>query len=150
MTEVHRSALLPYAAVDVFDIVNDVQHYPDFLPWCEAAVVIERGVQRVVAKLSVRARGLSESFTTANDVQPGESIVMNLVDGPFDEFYGRWRFSSIGEDQGCRIELDMKFGFTGARRVFGRTFARVFTGAADQMVDAFCRRAHKLLANKAS
>ena len=143
-TVVRRSALLPYPAPALFDIVNDVARYPEFLPWCNGAEVVALDDAELTATLSVRGSGLEESFTTRNRLVPHERIDLELVDGPFEIFAGSWGFKSLG-DTGCRVELELKFQFGGARRVFSAAFARVFTKAADQLVDAFCSRARALL-----
>ena len=140
MARVNRSALLPYPAADVFEIVNDVRRYPEFLPWCSAATVIEQNAEEVVAALSLSASGLTETFTTRNLLTPFEQIEMVLVSGPFKSLSGGWTFTRLG-DQGCRVELSLDFQFRGMKSLLNTVFSK----AADQMVDAFCGRAHELL-----
>lgn len=149
-TRVSRSALLPYSAESVFDIVNDVSKYPEFLPWCSAVEILESNDHEIVAELSVRARGVQQTFTTRNILTPPEKIELQLVAGPFEELSGSWCFKKLGDDEGCRIELLLNFQLSGVRSLLGASFlgspfARVFTGAADKMVDAFCERANALL-----
>lgn len=149
-TRVSRSALLPYSAESVFDIVNDVSKYPEFLPWCSAVEILESNDHEIVAELSVRARGVQQTFTTRNILTPPEKIELQLVAGPFEEFSGSWCFKKLGDDEGCRIELLLNFQLSGVRSLLGASFlgspfARVFTRAADKMVDAFCERANALL-----
>ena len=149
-TRVNRSALLPYPAESVFAIVNDVSKYPEFLPWCSAVDILQTSEREVVAELSVEARGVQQTFTTRNILTPPEKIELQLVAGPFEELSGFWCFKKLGDDEGCRIELLMNFQLKGMRSLlgaslFGSPFARVFTGAADRMVDAFCDRANALL-----
>ena len=141
MARVQRSALLPYSATDVFAIVNDVPRYPEFLPWCSDARVLEESADEVVAALSLSASGLSETFTTRNRLTPFEKIDMVLVSGPFRELTGGWTFTRLGGDAGCRVELDLNFQMSGMKLLFGAVFNR----AADQMVDAFCARANEVL-----
>jgi ribosome-associated toxin RatA of RatAB toxin-antitoxin module len=133
MASVYRTALLPYPAAEVFAIVNDVVSYPQFLPWCSDAVM--------VAALSLRASGITETFTTRNLLKPFERIDMQLVSGPFRELSGGWTFTRLGDDEGCRVELALDFQLAGVRSLLGSVFSR----AADQMVDAFCGRADDLL-----
>jgi len=149
-TRVSRSALLPYSAESVFDIVNDVSKYPEFLPWCSAVEILESNDHEIVAELSVRARGVQQTFTTRNILTLPEKIELQLVAGPFEELSGSWCFKKLGDDEGCRIELLLNFQLSGVRSLLGASFlgspfARVFTGAADKMVDAFCERANALL-----
>ena len=141
MPRVHRSALLPYRAADVFAIVNDVGRYPEFLPWCAAASVLEATDREVLAELSLSASGIRETFTTRNQLIPFEKIEMMLVSGPFRRLSGGWTFTRLGEDHGCRVALDLDFQLAGVRSLLGSVFHR----AADHMVDAFCARADELL-----
>ncbi len=141
MARVQRSALLPYPTADVFAIVNDVARYPEFLPWCSRAEVIRATAGEVVAALSLSASGITETFTTRNRLTPFEKIEMVLVSGPFRELSGCWTFTRLGDDQGCRVALDLEFQLKGMKSVLGSVFRR----AADQMVDAFCARADRLL-----
>ncbi|HEX7037825.1 MAG TPA: type II toxin-antitoxin system RatA family toxin [Pseudomonadales bacterium] len=144
MPVIHRKALLPLPVGAVFDVVWDVRRYPDFLPWCDEASVLEEHDREVVAELSIRALGLHERFTTRNVMIPYERIELHLVSGPFKTFEGAWHFKRLGNDEGARVELDLRFELAGARALIGGAFSGVFTRAADQMVDAFCERAMAL------
>ncbi len=145
MPRLRRSALLPYPVTDVFAIVNDVERYPEFLPWCKSVSVLVNEPESVVATLAVEAKGIREHFTTSNTLVTDKSIRLSLVEGPFSHFSGEWRFSEVGGNQGCKVELDLDFGFSGARSLLANAFKWVFSGAADSLVDAFCERAHELL-----
>ena len=145
MTKLKRSAVLPYAADDVYSIVNDVARYPEFLPWCIRAVVLAAEPTAMKARLTVEAKGFKESFTTHNRLQPGRAIRLDLVDGPFSDFKGEWRFSEFGGGGGCRVELDLSFAFKGARRLLSRAVARSIGVMANAVMDAFCHRAHEQL-----
>ncbi len=95
----------------------------------------------MVAALSLSASGITETFTTRNRLTPCEKIDMELVSGPFQELTGGWTFVRLGDDDGCRVELDLSFQFTGVKSLLGAVFNR----AADKMVDAFCARATDVL-----
>lgn len=125
----------------MFGIVNDVARYPEFLPWCTAAAVVEETAEEVVAALSLKRGGVTETFTTRNLLTPFEKIEMVLVSGPFRELSGGWTFARLGEDEGCRITLELEFRLAGMRSLLGGMFDK----AADQMVDAFSARARTLL-----
>jgi len=142
---IHRSALLPFPARAVFDIVGDVERYPEFLRWCRSARVLERQEGALIAELEVDARGVRERFTTRNVMVPHERIELHLVHGPFRAFDGAWHFKAVGADAGCRVALDLEFEFAGARALLGGIFPKVFSNAADHLVDAFCVRARELL-----
>ncbi len=145
MTQLKRSAVLPYAADDIYRIVNDVARYPEFLPWCVSAVVLADESAALEARLTVSAKGFKESFTTRNVLDPGRMIQLDLVDGPFSHFRGEWRFSDFGGGRGCRVELDLNFAVKGARRLLSGVVARSVGAMANAVMDAFCQRAHDLL-----
>ena len=140
-THIQRSALLPYPARALYDLVNDVANYPEFLPWCSASKVLEVSDEAMRAELTVSKGTLNQRFTTRNELVPGESIVMNLEEGPFSELHGVWTFKSLG-DKACKITLDLRFDYAGA--LVKATLGPLFTQAANTMVDAFCQRAKKL------
>lgn len=144
MPVIHRKALLPLPVSAVFDVVWDVRRYPDFLPWCSEANVLEERDHEVVAELSIQALGLHERFTTRNVMIPHERIELHLVSGPFKTFEGAWHFKRLGNDEGARVELDLRFELTGARALIGGALSGVFSRAADDLVDAFCERAMAL------
>ena len=143
-TEVKRSALVPYPAPALFEIVNDVRRYPEFLPWCQQAEVVDESAEGLTATLSLRGRGISESFTTRNTWIEDERINLELVSGPFQSLSGYRQFTGLA-DQGCRVDLHLTFQFGGVAAVLGGPFNRVFSRAADQLVNAFCSRAAALL-----
>ena len=145
MPELRRSALLPMAVEDVYGIVADVGSYPEFLPWCRSAALLVSEPGRFVARLTVEGKGFTEEFTTAAALTPPASIRLSLVEGPFRQLEGEWRFSPVGDNQGCRVELFLRFRFERSKSVLAKAFAGVFSRAADSMVDAFCRRAHDML-----
>ncbi len=141
VNRVSREALLPYSAQQMYDIVNDVQAYPEFLPWCSGAAVLESLPERMTAQVDVEMGGLRQSFTTRNTLHVGAEIRLELVDGPFSRLQGRWRFSNLG-DTGCKVSLELSFSF--GSRLIASTFGKVFGVAANQMVDAFRTRAQAL------
>ena len=140
-TRIQRSALLPYPAQALFDLVNDVASYPQFLPWCSAAEVLESSESEMRATLTVAKGGLSQQFTTRNQLVPGQSIEMRLENGPFSQLHGLWEFKALG-DKACKISLDLTFDYAGA--LVKATLGPLFTQAANTMVDAFCQRARQL------
>lgn len=105
-THIQRSALLPYPAQALYDLVNDVASYPEFLPWCSASTVMEASETHMRAKLEVAKGGMSQHFVTRNVLVPGQSIEMNLEEGPFTQLHGVWVFKPLGE-KACKISLDL-------------------------------------------
>src|SRR5690606_21261186 len=94
-THIQRSALLPYPAQALYDLVNDVASYPEFLPWCSASEVLESSEAQMRASLTVAKGGISQRFITRNQLVPGESIVMELEQGPFRQLHGIWHFKAL-------------------------------------------------------
>jgi ribosome-associated toxin RatA of RatAB toxin-antitoxin module len=138
---VSRSALVPYAAGDMYDLVADVEQYPGFLPWCRSAKVRARTPNTVEASLEIGRGPLHKTFTTRNVMTPGTRIDIELVNGPFRRLQGCWRFEAL-EDEGCRVRLEMEFEIAGS--LLGKTLGPLFSEIANSMVDAFCRRAGEL------
>lgn len=138
MSQTHRSAIVPYSARQMFDLVADVERYAEFLPWCEASRVLERRENGVVAELEVHRGGVRQTFATFNREQAPSRIEMSLVEGPFKELAGTWQFEPLGED-GCRVRLDLSFQV--ANPLLRLTLGRVFEAMCNTMVDAFTRRA---------
>jgi ribosome-associated toxin RatA of RatAB toxin-antitoxin module len=141
MTTIHKSALVPYSAEQMYTLVDDVPAYPDFLPWCGAAREISRTEDEVEASLDIAHSGVHKSFTTRNCLQPGHSIEMQLVEGPFKHLHGVWRFEALG-DAGSKVGLDLEFEFSS--KLLGMTFGPLFSKIASSLVDAFIQRAQKV------
>ena len=140
MKTIARSAIVEHAAAEMYALVDDVESYPRFLPWCLEARVQQSGARKR-ATLTVGVSGIRQSFTTENENQPGRAIDMRLVEGPFRQFSAAWRFTPLGE-HACQIEYSMRYQF--ASRTLARLFEPLFNQIADTMVDAFTRRAGEL------
>ena len=110
MRKVERSALVPYAAREMFVLVDDVEAYPEFLPWCNSAVVDSRSDDIVEATLELQKGSVSKTFTTRNVNREFESIDLTLVRGPFKHLSGGWRFKDLGDD-GSKVTLELQFEF---------------------------------------
>jgi ribosome-associated toxin RatA of RatAB toxin-antitoxin module len=138
MKRIARSAIVEHAASAMYALVEDIESYPQFLPWCRDARVLERSAQRTVATLVVGLKGLRYAFTTQNANRPHEAIDLQLLSGPFRHFAAHWRFSALGP-HAARIEFAMQYQFAGA--LVSRALGPLFDTIADTMVDAFKRRA---------
>ena len=134
MREVARSALIPFSAEQAFSVVADVESYSTFLPWCAESQVILIEGNRLVGKLTLAKSGIRQSFVTENHLEPSSWMTMNLVDGPFNSLEGGWHFEPLGVD-GVKVSLKLSFELKG--RILDQTFGRLFSVAADTMVDAF-------------
>ena len=138
MREVKRSALVSRPAHRLFALINDIESYPQFLPWCTHARVQSRREAEIVATIGVRQAALHGEFTTRNTLELDRSIRMQLVSGPFRVLEGEWLLTPIEAD-GCRVELGMRFEFKSS--VTGLLFEPVFAHTLGTLVDAFVARA---------
>ena len=136
--KIERSALVIHSAEKMYQLVQDVPVYPQFLSWCTAAEVYEQTSAMQRASLTVAVAGIVQSFTTINKLHAGERVDMKLLDGPFIQLQGAWDFMQLGQ-AGCRISLKLDFEMrkSPVSLVFGAGFGRI----ADRLVDDFCRRA---------
>lgn len=141
MKQVSRSALVSFSAEQMFNLVNDVARYPEFLPGCSGSRVLESSEQSMVASVDVSKAGISKTFTTSNALVTGEAIVMHLVDGPFKTLRGGWYFTSLDE-QACKVELKLEFEFSS--KMIELAFGKVFHELTSNMVNAFTKRAKQV------
>ena len=139
--KIARSALVTYSAMDMYKLVEGVPAYPQFLSWCIATRVHEQNSVFQKASLTVVVAGVKQSFTTTNSLYIGERVEMKLLEGPFKNLQGEWRFIPLGND-GCKISLELDFEMTAGpmAKLFGKGFGKI----ADRLVDDFCRRAEKV------
>jgi ribosome-associated toxin RatA of RatAB toxin-antitoxin module len=138
MAQVSRSALLMYSAEEMYQLVNDVNAYPEFLPGCVDANILTNNNNVMRASVEVSKAGISQTFTTENILVNGQSILMNLVDGPFKHLKGGWTFSKLDE-QACKINLDLDFEFNNSLAELA--FGRIFNELVGSMVKSFSSRA---------
>ncbi|HLS80262.1 MAG TPA: type II toxin-antitoxin system RatA family toxin [Steroidobacter sp.] len=141
MREVTRTALTPYSPAQMFVLVDDIERYPEFLPWVSAAQVLERGDGHVVGRLEMHRAGIRERFTTRNLLRPPNEITLDLVSGPFRMLQGRWSFSDVG-GRGSRVDLRVRFEF--ANPVLAMLLSRSFEKSCSELVDAFVSRARNV------
>ncbi|WP_334029410.1 type II toxin-antitoxin system RatA family toxin [Alteromonas sp. P256] len=143
MPSIHRSALVAHSAEAMFNLVNDVESYPKFLPGCADSKVLNNTDKAMSASLLVSKAGIKQWFTTENVLYPSERIEMQLVDGPFRSLSGGWTFSALS-DEACKIELNLHFEF--ANKLAEMAFGKVFNSLASSMVTAFTERAKSVYA----
>lgn len=141
MNSLKRNAIVPYTTRQMFELVNNIEEYPRFLPWCHSAKVESRTDTEVVAALEIAWKGVHKSFTTRNTLVPYERMDMNLVNGPLKHMEGIWHFQALN-DKACKVLLDLEFEFAGS--FIDRLFEPVFSHIANSLVDAFCQRAMEL------
>lgn len=138
MPTIRRSALVPYTPAEMFALVNEIERYDEFIPWCKRSRVVYRDEDTVRGELTFAKGGVEKSFVTSNRQQPGKMIEIRLVEGPFRRLEGYWRFQAVGESA-CRVMLDMEFEFSS--RLVAFAFGKVFTQVANRLVEAFVQRA---------
>ena len=144
MKTVNKSVLIWYHAEEMYALVVDVMSYPQFLPWCDHADVLEEGSDGMTAEVGIAFGGVRHSFTTRNQHTPARAVDMQLVDGPFSRLDGHWRFLPVGDgaERACRVELNLPYGFDNA--ALGKLVGPVFDRIARNLVDAFVKRAEQV------
>ena len=138
MTKICKQEQVTFSAKEMYSLVNDIESYPEFLPWCTATHVEEDNGNSLIASMSISIGKIKQTFTTANTMKPTESISMRLIEGPFKELNGHWQFKD-DHHGGCSISLDMKFEFK--NKIMKHMLGTAFQKIIDSLVDAFIERA---------
>jgi len=141
MATVQKSALIKYSAQQMFDLVDNIDDYPEFLPWCTGSEVMLREANVVEAKLQIAKGGFKNSFATRNINNAGQSIGMSLLEGPFSSLEGVWSFLPLREDA-SKISLDLEFEMNGM--IANLAFGTVFNQICNTMVKSFTERAKQV------
>lgn len=141
MTTVKKSVLVPYTAAQMFELVNRIEDYPHFLPWCLGTTVHSRNEDEVRASIMVGKSGIKHSFTTINRLQKNKLIEVRLVEGPFRYLEGFWSFENSGE-QKCQVKLDLEFEFS--NKLVSLTVTPLLQKITDTFVTVFCARAQEI------
>ena len=144
MDTVQRSALVMHSAQSMFDLVNDVASYPQFMDGCQASEVLEQSESLMVARLELKKGGVKTSFMTRNRLQAPSIIEMKLEEGPFKSLTGVWRFTPL-TPEACKVSLDLEFEFN--NMAVGLAASKLFSTMANQLVDSLCRRADQIYGN---
>lgn len=141
MKKITRSALLPYSAKQMYDLVNDVEDYPQFLPWCGGAQIDEVTDSFMRAQVTIAKAGISQTFVTENHLTPNQRIEMKLLDGPFKYLHGEWRFKALDESA-CKILFEIEFEMKGG--LLNMALGPIFEQIASTFVDSFVERAKQV------
>ena len=141
LAEVIRSVLVEHSPAQMYALVDAVEDYPKFLPWCGGAQVLLRDAAVTRATIVINYHGVRQSFTTENAKREPEEMQIRLVDGPFRVLDGTWRFTPLG-GRACKVEFRLRYEFSG--RILERLVGPVFNHIANTLVDAFARRADHL------
>lgn len=141
MKTVHKSILLWYSAAEMYALVTDIPSYPQFLPWCDQASVLDETEGGMTAKVGISIAGLSQSFTTRNIHETDRKVSLKLVDGPFSRLDGHWDFHPLGKgsERACKVDFTLRYDFDNA--ALAAMVGPVFDKIAGSLVDAFVKRA---------
>ncbi len=138
MANVNKSALVPFSATQMYGLVDNVENYQDFLPWCSESTELEREKAFVVGSITIAKGGINKKFTTKNMLQENQLIEIQLVDGPFKMLRGFWTFEALKEDA-CKVSLDLEYEFSS--KILSLVVGPVFSQVANTMVDSFVKQA---------
>ena len=141
METINRSALVLFSAEQMYQLVDDIEQYHQFVPFCVKSEVIQRQDQQVSATLEIAKGGFAKSFSTLNTLTPFKNIQMQLIDGPFNYLKGDWHFTALSDDA-CKIELNLEFEFS--NKLASIAFTGMFKQLVQSMVKAFTDRAHNI------
>lgn len=139
MSHIKRSALVHYSPAEMYRLVNNVDDYKKFLPWCASSKIKTESETEMLASVEIAKGILNKTFTTHNRLEKDHRIELELVDGPFKTLVGFWQFDALKTDNACRVNLDLEFEFDSA--MMSLAAKPIFTQIANSLVDSFCKRA---------
>ncbi|ASM49307.1 hypothetical protein PESP_a1157 [Pseudoalteromonas espejiana DSM 9414] len=141
MPQIEKSALVMYSTKEMFDLVNDVEAYPQFLPNCSDSKIVSQHNNNMTASLEISKAGIKKWFTTENTFIDEQTVQLKLVDGPFKTLKGRWHFQAL-DKKACKVELKLEFEFSS--KLIELAFGKIFNDVAKNMVSAFTQRAKEV------
>lgn len=141
MYQIFKSAIVPYSCKQMYQLVNQINNYPQFLNWCSFADILNQTEQKITASVSINKSVFNQTFTTVNTLTPNTRIDIQLKDGPFKELNGAWIFTSLS-DNICKISLELEFSFTS--KLVDVVIAPIFTLISNTQLDAFVERAKQV------
>lgn len=141
MPNVKHNVVVPYTAEQMYDLVNDIPKYPEFIPLCVGAKILDTQADGLTASMTFSGHGFTKSVTTQNRIVKNKEISIRLVEGPFQQLEGSWHFQDIEKDS-CKILLDLNYEFS--NRLFAMMIGPMFQTAADTLIAAFKSRADEV------
>lgn len=141
MAAVKKTLLIEFTPAQMFELVDRVEEYPAFLPWCGGTELLLRDEQATAARIHINYHGIKAQFSTENEKHWPEAMLIRLKEGPFRQLDGEWRFSPLG-DAACKIEFSLRYEF--ANRLLDKAFGPVFNHIANTFVESFVRRAEQV------
>ena len=146
MPIIHRAAIVPYSTIQMYELVNNIALYAEFIPYCTSSVVHEKSEDEIRATLTLSAKGFEKSFTTLNRLQPYRMMEIQLIDGPFKQLEGFWRFENR-DDRHSEVILDLEFELS--NKLLVMMFGPLFQQMAEKLVSAFVTRAQQVYGDTA-
>jgi len=141
MHRISKSAIVPYTPQQMYELVNNINDYSNFLNWCDSSSILNETSNQITASVKINKNGFKKTFTTQNTLNPFQSIEMQLIDGPFDRLSGEWRFEPLG-DSASKVYLDLEFSFKSI--IADMSIAPLFKSIANSQLDAFVERAKNI------
>ena len=138
MKKLERSALVPYSAQKMYELVNNIEAYPEFMTGCNSTTILSKSDEEITAKLSLGQGSFNQTLTTRNTLTPGKAMKMVQVDGPFKSFEGLWLFEPV-EDNACKLTFALSYQFSNP--LIGMAAGKMMETLANDQVDAICQRA---------
>jgi ribosome-associated toxin RatA of RatAB toxin-antitoxin module len=140
MHNIHKSAIVLHPAQKMFQLVDSVENYPRFLPWCGSTQIIERDNSKTIASIEINYKGIRQKFTTENTKKHNQEMIIKLIDGPFKSLSGEWMFKKLDKDS-CQIELKLEYEFSNI--ILEKLISPVFNIIANTFIDEFIKEANK-------
>ena len=140
MHNIHKSAIVLHPAQKMFQLVDSVENYPQFLPWCGSTQIIERDNGKTIASIEINYKGIRQTFTTENTKKQNQEMIIKLIDGPFKSLSGEWMFKNLDKDS-CQIELKLEYEFSNV--ILEKLISPVFNMIANTFIDEFIKEANR-------
>lgn len=140
MHNIHKSAIVLHPAQKMFQLVDSVENYPQFLPWCGSTQIIERDNDKTIASIEINYKGIKQTFTTENTKKQNQEMIIKLIDGPFKSLSGEWMFKNLDKDS-CQIELKLEYEFSNV--ILEKLISPVFNMIANTFIDEFIKEANR-------
>ena len=140
MHNIHKSAIVLHSSKKMFHLVDSVENYPRFLPWCGSTQIIERDNSKTIASIEINYKGIRQTFTTENTKKQNKEMMIKLIDGPFQSLSGQWIFKNL-DNNSCQIELKLEYQFSNI--ILEKLISPVFNMIANTFIDEFIKEANK-------
>lgn len=141
MLNITKSVITPYTPAQMYVLVSDVANYKNYLPWCPSSEILKTDGNKIIGRVDISYLKVKAHFTTENINTQNERIDMNLVDGPFKQLHGHWKFIPLGEN-GCKIEFKLDYKFSNI--IIEKLIGAVFELVIKSIVDSFVKKAHEI------